>query len=323
KGKRTRTDKVYPESYGGAYIDDNGKLVICITDSSANVHTYRYYADNGTASLKGVQYSVNTLKGVMDRMNAHVKEHPEGLIAQNMDFFAIDERNNRIIMDVKQLNKSYEEQFRSVITDASCVVLQDEGGALENTAQYTLGRGEMLEVLHGIYLRSFSLGIRAKLDGEDGFITTGHIPWQEDDDVMYAGNTFAKFVKYKAEGSVDAAFCEIINDNYEIDGSAGGTIGTDGLQGQVVAYGSLLGGAEGRIENVSASASFPDGDYTNLTRFRLNNAATISEGDSGGGVFSSSGDVHGVIKGRDTNNHSVGFYSKASEIASALGVTIE
>src|SRR5690606_5855510 len=179
KSKRRKPEKVYPESYGGAYIDDDGKLVICITDSNENGDAYRHYTSNGNTSLKRVHYSLNTLKDVMERMNSHVKENPEGLIAQNMDFFAIDERNNRIIMDVKRLDKGYEEQFRSLIAGASCVILQDEGGALENTAQYTLGRGEMLEVLHGIYLRSFSLGIRAKLDGEDGFITTGHIPWQE------------------------------------------------------------------------------------------------------------------------------------------------
>src|SRR5690606_8734344 len=319
KGKRTRTDKVYPESYGGAYIDDNGKLVICITDSSANVHTYRYYADNGTASLKGVQYSVNTLKGVMDRMNAHVKEHPEGLIAQNMDFFAIDERTNRIVFDVKQLDKGYEQQFRNLIADASCVGFKDELDGFEDLAWNTLNSGDQLQSWSSS--ETFSLGIRAKLGDEDGFITTGHVAWGEEDYVKYDGNWFAKLVKHQNSGSVDAAFCEITDSNYEISSAAGGSIASEQVNGQVVGYGYVNSPISGKIIDTDASVEVDGVTFQNVTFFELQSGSALSQGDSGGGVFSNNG-VLGVIKGRASNNHSIGIYSKATEIESAFGVEI-
>lgn len=319
KSKRARLDKVYPESYGGAYIDDDGKLVICITDSNENVDAYRHYTSNGNTSLKKVHYSLNTLKGVMDRMNAHVKEHPEGLIAQNMDFFAIDERNNRIVFDVKQLDKGYEEQFRNLIADASCVAFQDELDGFEDLAWNTLNSGDQLQSWSSS--KTFSLGIRAKLGDEEGFITTGHADWGDEDYVKYDEVWFAKLVNYQNSGSVDAAFCEITNSNYEISSAAGGSIASEQVNGQVVGYGYVNSPISGKIIDTDASVEVDGVTFQNVTFFELQSGSALSQGDSGGGVFSNNG-VLGVIKGRASNNHSIGIYSKATEIESAFGVEI-
>lgn len=324
KGKRERTEKVYPESYGGAYIDGDGTLVICVTDSNANARSFSHYVNDSNTRLKAAEYPLNTLKGVMDRMNAHIKEHPEGAIAKNIDFFAIDERANRIIVDVKQLDKGYEEQLRNLIADASCVVFQDKHGNLKNTAT-SLGSGAAL--LSWANPESFSLGFRAKLGSEEGFITTGHANWANEDYVNHNGTWFAKLVKYKNGGAVDAAFCEITNNNFNISSLAGGSVASGQLQGQVVAYGRYLNSANGTIVNVSVNAMGDDNGvyYENLTMFQLQSGYTIKLGDSGGGVFTNtSGNrgVLGVITGYVSGNASLGMYSKASEIRDEFGIEI-
>src|SRR5690606_10051334 len=183
KGKRAQTDKIYPESYGGAYIDGDGKLVICVNDSSTIARSFSHYVNDSNTRLKATQYPLNTLKDVMERMNAHIKEHPDGAIAKNIDFFAIDEQANRVIVDVKQLDKGYEVRLRNLIADASCVVFQDKHGSFDELASTSLQSGA--EIVANSSGQGFSLGIRASLDSEEGFITTGHAAWEEGESVKY------------------------------------------------------------------------------------------------------------------------------------------
>lgn len=131
-GKRSLANKIYPESYAGAYQDDEGKLVILIADSINNIHSYRDYANSDYVSIRAVKYSLNALNEVMDKINAYMREHPKGIIWKNIDLVARDEIHNRIIVDVKQMDKEYEELFRSLVTDSPLVFFQDEFGEMEN-----------------------------------------------------------------------------------------------------------------------------------------------------------------------------------------------
>ncbi|MCC2600309.1 hypothetical protein [Sphingobacterium sp. FBM7-1] len=317
KGKRAQTDKIYPESYGGAYIDGDGKLVICVTDSSTNARSFSHYVNDSNTRLKATQYPLNTLKDVMERMNAHIKEHPDGAIAKNIDFFAIDEQANRVIVDVKQLDKGYEVRLRNLIADASCVVFQDKHGSFDELASTSLQSGA--EIVANSSGQGFSLGIRASLDSEEGFITTGHAAWEEGESVKYDGDVFAKLVNFQNSGSVDAAFCEITDSDFEVNASAGGSIGTEAVGVKVVARG-YNNTAYGEIWYTNVSSN----GLTNMSAFAFDSGSTLTNGDSGGGVFVRAGGVLGVIKGKgsEPGQTNLCIYSKASKIQDALGVTI-
>ena len=131
-GKRSRPDKIYPESYAGAYKDDEGRLVILITDSMANIDSYRDYANSDYVSIRTLKYSLNALNEIMDKINAYMRENPKGIIMKNIDLYARDDINNRIIVDVKQMDKEYEELFKNTVIDSSLVFFQDEYGAPED-----------------------------------------------------------------------------------------------------------------------------------------------------------------------------------------------
>src|SRR5690606_41751301 len=92
--------------------------------------------------------------------------------------------------------------------------------------------------------------------------------------------------------------------NYEISSAAGGSIASEQVNGQVVGYGYVNSPISGKIIDTDASVEVDGVTFQNVTFFELQSGSALSQGDSGGGVFSNNG-VLGVIKGRASNNHSI------------------
>lgn len=59
-------EKIYPDYYGGSYINDAGQLIVYVTD---NVQRPAVLSDNANVVYEPCTYSYNELLSVMDTLN--------------------------------------------------------------------------------------------------------------------------------------------------------------------------------------------------------------------------------------------------------------
>lgn len=181
-----------------------------------------------------------------------------------------------------------------------------------------------------------SIGYRVKRNGQEGFITAGHVA-SAGTYITYEngfGSTIGKCEVSVYSGSVDAAFVKATNASYALTNTINGTnnvlsttISEPGEGTMINKCGARTGLTSGKIISINATYSIGNSIFTNLVSAEYNSDG----GDSGCVVYSyvSSTGVRytlGIHKGRNNaivngQEKILSFYIKANLINSALGTS--
>ena len=131
KNSSTPSQLSYPDAYGGAYINDSGKLVIYVVESKiedssdidstiediSNFSPADNVLDSTTADyvLEPCEYSYTDLNNIMDLLNNYKINNQGSEIANNFKKFGLYDSENRVMVYLEEFNeekiKEFKEQF--------------------------------------------------------------------------------------------------------------------------------------------------------------------------------------------------------------------
>lgn len=191
--------KTSSDYYGWAYINDNGNLVVCVTDNynvaSGKIQTY---TDNNDIIIQYVDYTYDTLVENYEQIVAKYRElyelfkedSFEKKDSEQMDIISsicgiyLSETRNKVIVEIDELNNSKIQYFKKYISNDDFIEF-DEGEhvtfesaddynepciASETATSVTWGPGYHLNICTTGFPVYFYDGLTKKY----GFITAAH-----------------------------------------------------------------------------------------------------------------------------------------------------
>lgn len=340
EAKRTRaTGKyAYPDYYGGAYIDDNGKLVVYIKKGFENntrgAVTRSSCTDNVIFRIGN--YSYRELNEVMDVIDNRV--FTNGLFANlypNVVSTCIDDVNNCIRVNLLDVSDSAISDFKSCVSDAACIKFKKSQSYCEFTSM-EVNAGSMVFPSATAVNALCTIGYRVSNGTKVGFVTSGHAI--DMGGKLYKGGRLISICTASIfNGDVDAAFCEVNDTSYfkltnfiaETGSKLSTTISEPGTGTVVNMYGMKSNHVSGKVTSTRASCNFTKNSddiypvkFTNIVEVQMNNY--INYGDSGAPFYSYISKTNtrltlGILMGRLKNTKTV-YYCKANRINTVLGV---
>ena len=122
---------VYPDYYGGSYINDAGILVILVTDEKAAAnHLAGLNLDGNTYTMQPCVYSYQELRAVLEQMNAYMREHSDSPIARNVVSFALNTEKNAITVKLAECTEEKIQEFRRNIYDSHSLLFEASDGSI-------------------------------------------------------------------------------------------------------------------------------------------------------------------------------------------------
>lgn len=116
---KTRSlNALYPGNYGGSYLDKNGAFVVLIVEGQEKGNLS--FVSEG-AVTKPCKYSYNELLDVLDVLADYkLADDPE--IYNNFLVFYIDDRLNRIIVELTDFSENAKQAFRENVSDSEAII---------------------------------------------------------------------------------------------------------------------------------------------------------------------------------------------------------
>lgn len=319
---RSTGEKIYPDYYGGSYINDFGQLVIYVTDM-ANTPAVLSDIDSSTVVYQQCDYSYSELNELMDILNCYKLQNPDDSIARNFNHYALLDAENRIVVDLDDYSETRIQEFKDHVSSSDAILFVKAEAPME---QYALQPGEKISShAYDTYYYTGSIGYRAERNGIKGLVTAGHVIGANK--TLYQGvgeKVIGKCLVSNVGGSYDAAFCEI-TDTSTLSNTLYGTsnvlstaISEPGVGTLVNKIGAATQHTYGKITSINATVSYIDGPtLTNMTEVELYS----EKGDSGGIFYSYVSSTNtrytlGILTGGNSTTTS---YSKANEINKGLG----
>lgn len=307
--------------YGGAYINNDGNLVVCVTDDydvSSNV--IQTCTGNADIIIKSVDYTYAALEQeqtritelyeamretsapvVIDSAQATSQPLAEELFASIRSTY-IDEEKNIVVVEIENLTADKATLFHEIFSDKGFVEFA-EGYNNTTTADWNPGRkiykstGGWLSTGYPVYFTN-SNGVL-----ERGFITAGHS--YGEGDIVYRSsggtNELGVCVASAFSGDTDAALIQITSSSYDISEvtyyedttlssnsyslpAQGSTIYKEGAKTQCTS---------GTVSSRSVTVYYSGTTVTDM----LKTTALNLSGDSGGVAYTASGAVIGSMSG--------------------------
>ena len=323
---KTRSgDIIYPEYYGGAYIDDEGDLIV-YTKYPAIAEFNLANATSGSIDfeIKAAEYSYNELNDMMDLLNDFKEKNNNSKTARNFNTYWLSDSTNEIVVALEDMSPNRIMQFRKQVVDSPMITFQQA-----EPAYLTTNIHPGAEVVRTISPsgNGSSVGYRAKRNGVNGYVTAAHAVSLNDSMLLKGGRIHGKVTAWRYSGSVDAAFVRT-DSGFTPTNSLRLSSGTNTLSttlsqpgvGTVInKLGRTTGHSSGKIVSTNTSYTYNGRTITNLTSANLN----VNNGDSGGIVYSfiSSSNTRHTLGILHAKNGARAFYVKANQINSALGLT--
>ena len=329
---RLTNETIYPDYYGGAYIDDDGLLVIWVKD---NFDIPIILSENSSIIIKKALYSYNELSKIMDTIDEFKEQSHslQNLISSNIYMWSLDEKNNRVEVCLKDCSPSAIEEFKRVVTDSPAVVFTRKESisdmwnkvdiiyknALETRSVINVYAGEKIyAAAEGTSIaKPGSFGYKAQRNGVEGFVTAGHVAAVNDLISIPAdnGNSSVYLIgkctvsKHENNGNLDAAFCVITSSSFAVTNQIGNTGKTySQFLYRNYAVGSpvfLCGGitsSSGKITSLKVST---EDDETGIVIKDMVKADYASEpGDSGGLVYMTISNINYILGVHHSGTHS-------------------
>lgn len=294
--------------YGGAYINESGNLVVCVTqDYDANSNAIELYTNNDNIEVKNVEYTLNEILEEQERITNMIDENRHSLnnietisnLLESITSTYTDEENNKLVIHIKNLNSQISNDFYKFISNKDFIELI-EGHNTVTTADWKPGRK--------IYVNSStyaSTGYPVYFYENNtlcyGFVTAGHAYDVGDTVYSTTRTSLGTCVKSKFSGNTDAALIKITNSSYSISP-------TTYYGGITLSRTSFVIPAQGTsIYKEGATTGRTSGTVTSTNGTAYYNEATISDliiattlnlgGDSGGVAYTYDNKIIGSMSG--------------------------
>lgn len=198
----------YDDCFGGAYLNENGELVVLLTsDTAENRKRIREYTGNPGIITESCKFSYNELTEVIGTINSHLDE----LLERGADLGSMyrDVMNNCIVIKVRDLNEYKEAEIRKVV-DSGCMVIRNTDEEIEYQSGRTSDTKGGHEIINTSTSGTATLGFGAVRNGVKGYVTASHFCRSIGQQVSYDGTVIGtvKQSGYYPNSYADAAFIE-------------------------------------------------------------------------------------------------------------------
>ena len=320
-------DNSYPNYYGGMYItEDSNNVILQIIKNnipSDNKNEYKKYKElisfDDSIIIEYVDNDFNSLDEVNNNIIKYFssdKVEYKNLIGNYVDVYT-----NKVIVEIDKNTKETQNQFKELVIDSDLITFVEKEGRNEDA----LNAGSGIKT-KGVD-NNCSMGFRAKINGNVGYITAGHCY-----DGTGESSTGGTVTHRQYSGSVDAAFVKKTNiltflyNTLTYQGGGITQLNTIGLcpflsSGTAVARSGVSSQYRaGTVTNNNYSGYWGTTYFTNLVATNV----YVLGGDSGGPVFfptntDGGATLIGVVKGKITTNDYSMFFTKEENVASAFG----
>jgi len=304
----------YPSYYGGAFINEEGFLVVCVTEDKASTEVLDSicnFTDNPNIIIKIVEFSFSELKQVQDNITelmdyVHSEDNPidpQYEVIKSICSTYTDEEMNALVVQIRYISDDSILAFRRIFPDARFVNFA-EGYYATTTASWNPGK-----VIYDVYGSYLTTGYPAYFTNSSGtrvlgFITAGH-SFTSNINVYRANSTSSTYLlgsrfKYQLSGKVDAALIQITDSNYTMSftTSSGTTLASNmysiPAQNSIVyKEGANTGLKVGFVKSTSASLYYDDLGIT-LSDMLKTDALNL-HGDSGGVMYIFTSGVYSIV----------------------------
>lgn len=323
------SDETYPEYYGGAYIDDNGELVVLVTEMTSAVSSkVRQATDNSSqVSTELCEVSYNEMCYVIDFLTNKMEElRNQGVV---IDSISDNIMKGNVTVSIIDLNHNKEKLVREYI-DCEFIEFVNSSGA-ESTAS-TVGGGYGIASDTGTSTAGFAA--EDTYYGVTGIVVVSHIFQDFGDDAYYNGE-YIGFVwesGYENNSTADASFIKqdgdvnitaVLKNNGRV---FGGWTSELPVNATFSMYGNVSKLQSGRITSTNTSVLY---NSLNITFTKQCSATYYSQnGDSGAPILYYEGNYGGktcyTICGIQSGyNRSLGvsYFSPYKNIVNELGIT--
>ena len=331
---RTQTDNLkYPDYYGGAYVNDKGRLVILVTEKHGYYkQIFRSILDKDDFLVQKCNYSYNQLNKCMDEINQY-RELNSTSFMNISNFYYVSDIDNKVYVTLKDFNENEISKFKKNINSFAGIEFIKSFDDITLAADINPGM-PVVSTSQG----ASSVGFRAKQAGLEGIVVSGH-SIKKDDRLQFdlVNNTTYIGISNepKVGGSVDCAFVPVdlgtpSNLIYGTTNVLSPQTSSPGATTYVNFRGRHTSDG-GNIVSINASASIPSKlepgkvyNFSNIVSVKLPNP--VQDGDSGGIVYSYTKSTNtrynvGTIVAYSKTS-GLSFYTKTTETIKALGITL-
>ncbi len=337
-----KVNEEYSEYYGGVYLK-NGELVVKLTDTESQVINFFENTFDATINYEKCNAALKELEAINEyilscKLNLDLYDDPIlKELLESIVMVAIGIEKNAVSVGIKEYSAEKVELFKKYILDSEHIIfVRGMDYVNENS---NLNPGQLIKIKVNGTKTSYSMGFRCKKLYSSGiymygFVTAAHYYVQNGNSVYVSTATgdieigHVQSVSYVNGGTVDAAFVQVTNANYDCTNTvySNGTtlIGGSGVLtegGTVAKAGATTGGTTGTVLDYSISVTAIDGK---TIRDLYEVSYGSDGGDSGGIVYSPSTRlVAGIHKGNSgTEMYPTKCAVKVANIKSALGVSL-
>ncbi|ABX42574.1 chymotrypsin family serine protease [Lachnoclostridium phytofermentans] len=305
-----KTSKTYDSSYGGAYINENGELVVLVTESGKDfVKSLNLEGDNDVLVCKAT-YSYNNLVDLKEAIESQYKKQyvdvakantktPLNEMLTSMREIYIDEVRNAVVVCMMNLSEEKMKAFKTSIINNAAIIFEESGELREEAT--TLYTGQEIQINNGGTYYLYSIGFRAWKSTSSGtiygFVTAGHGNAVSDNVYDTSSNLIGYVESRQYSGSIDASFIKITKDysvsnTIKYSDSSGTTSGANTITGSYYITSLATGSTvykcgrttyltSGTVKSSSDSWTINGTTFTDLLKCDYNSDG----GDSGGVVY--------------------------------------
>lgn len=292
-GVTRSSEKEFPAYYGGMYLD-KGRLFVFVVDDNESVRNNLLSRCGGADfEIKSCEYSYLELRNVVDRLTDMMKN---ASIVEDFGFLgcALLDYDNKVEVWLEDCSSESVSKFKKSVCDEPFLVFKKSGSVRFEENIYSgsaIGNGSGWG----------SLAYRAKMNGQIGFVTSGHVMKQVGK-YLFKEDNFTILGECKAcsySGTVDAAFCSLNSGFTAINQVQGDFFSLQPSTG--VAFVGLNVNLGGKYNHSSGKVVSTYVTYKGYGGTVMSNGIASSyasqNGDSGGIVYDDGGYAVGVHVG--------------------------
>lgn len=291
---RISGEQIYDDNFGGAYIDDEGELVVLLVEEEpSDVNQIKLAANAEVLQTQDCEYSYNELLYVINNINDNLEYlYENGIIISEM---YEDVYENRVYIGVDELTDDKRDVIRNIV-DSGCMYIYNKYLQSEEMAGVDVKGG--MEISSS--LGSSTVGFCAKRNGVEGFVVAGHAVGSAGDTVYVSNTQLGTVVAtaYYNNSNADAAFVRKstnVNTIEMIHGYKCRYVATDiayyPVGTRVYKFGKTTQQTQGEVLNNYYTSYASNLYFTNQTTTSFK----VEPGDSGGPVFTIGTVVNGHI----------------------------
>lgn len=317
----------YPGYYGGAYVNDNGKLVILIS-GNPKVHRTEFVKRCASENivLEKCQYPYVALLNQINLLNEIPIENAD----YNIMGYGIRENENKIEVHLREFNDETIKIFQNTISNSKMITFA-KGNNITTEQGISVNPGSTIRNARGA---NSTVGFRVMYKGKPCLTMAGHTVYKNEN-VYFGSNILGSCVESNFGNSVDAAIVEvnllhlptnIINCNLptNIINCNGQTLSTSprliAIGGNVSLCGQVSGSLSGTVTIASYRGIVDGQPMDDIVQVKY--TTKTQGGDSGGPVYSYYYPYNYTV-GTHIGSDPVGYsyFTKFSNIQNLYGVT--